>query len=287
VITAARNEESNLPRLAEALAAQTHMPERWVVVDNGSSDRTGGVLRRLAETHPWLEVLTLPGGAPSRGAPIVRALHAALSALAAEPPGFVVNVDADTSFEEDYFARLIDRFSEDPQLGIAGGTCYELERGGWRQRHVTGSTVWGGSRMFRWSCLEDVLPFEERFGWDGIDEVKANARGWRTRTFQDLPFRHHRREGARDGRFRARVEQGRVAHYLGYRVWYLGLRMLRHLPSDPFAVGLLWGYGSSALRGAPRCADESARAYLRSQQSPAQLPLRVRETLARRRRLPV
>ena len=46
------------------------------------------------------------------------------------------------------------------------------------QRHVTGSTVWGASRAFRWACLQEILPFEERVGWDGIDEFKANARGW-------------------------------------------------------------------------------------------------------------
>lgn len=287
VITPVRNEHENLPRLARSLAAQTAPPARWLVVDNGSTDGTVGVARSLAEELDWLRVLTIPPQvSAARGAPIVRSLHAAIDELTREPaPDFVVNVDADISFESDYFQHLLGKFAADPGLGIGSGTCYEYERGAWRQRHVTGSTVWGGSRMFRWACLQEVLPFEERFAWDGIDEIKANARGWRTVTFLDLPFQHHRREGERDGRFGSRVEQGRAAHYLGYRGWYLVLRAFRHLPREPAATGLIWGYASSMLAGQPRCADENARAYLRRQQSPLRLPARARETFARRRRL--
>ncbi len=290
IITPARNEADNLPRLAACLAEQHVRPTTWVIVDNGSTDDTLAVARTLGDEWSWIRPLTIPGEeTPVRGAPIVRALHAALASLDQEhPPSFVVNLDADLSFEPDYFERLLEKFSTDPSLGIASGTCYELERGAWRQRHVTGSTVWGASRMYRWACLQDVLPLEERFAWDGIDEIKANARGWHTQTFLDLAFRHHRPEGHRDGgRFRARAAQGRAAYYMGYRPWYLVLRAMRHVVREPGSVGLIWGYASCALAGEKRCADEQALAYLRRQQSPRQLPRRARETFARRRRLSV
>jgi biofilm PGA synthesis N-glycosyltransferase PgaC len=286
VVTPVRNEADNLPRLARSLEAQTILPSRWLVVDNGSDDGTVAVAEGLAADLPWMTVVRVPdAGDAARGAPIVRSLHAGIERLEDDPPDFFVNLDADISFDPDYFERLLRRFADDPDLGIASGSGYEQDSGVWRQRHLTGDTVWGGSRMFRWSCLQDVLPFEERFAWDGIDQIKANSRGWRTKAFVDLPFRHHRREGERDGRFASRVAQGRAAHYLGYRGWYLGLRALRHMPREPAAVGLVWGYTRAALGGEPRCADERARAYLRRQQSPAQLPLRARETLAKRRRL--
>ena len=288
VITPARNEADNLPRLADCLSQQTHEPTTWIVVDNGSTDETLSVARSLGDRESWIRPLTISGEeAPVRGAPIVRALHAALATLDPEhPPSFAVNLDADLSFEPGYFEQLLGRFAADPLLGIASGTCYEFERGVWRQRHVTGSTVWGASRVYRWACLQDVLPLEERFAWDGIDEIKANARGWHTETQRDIPFRHHRREGQRDsGRFAARAAQGRAAYYMGYRSWYLALRALRHAIREPASVGLVWGYTACALAREERCADEMARAYLRRQQSPSRLPLRARETFARRRRL--
>src|SRR5262249_53971106 len=107
-----------------------------------------------------------------------------------------------------------------------------------------------------------------------------------TRTFVDLPFRHHRPEGHRDGRFAARVQQGRAAHYMGYRAWYLALRSLRNLPRDPGAAGLIWGYTGSAFRREEKCPDLAARKYLRRQQRVGRLPARMRETFARRGHLP-
>ncbi len=109
-------------------------------------------------------------------------------------------MDADIDFEPDYCERLVQRFADDPTLGIASGTCYELEGGDWVRRTKSDSTVWGASRAYRWDCLGDVQALEPRMGWDGIDEVRVQLRGMHTETFVDLPFRHHRPEGGRETR---------------------------------------------------------------------------------------
>ena len=172
-----------------------------------------------------------------------------------------------------------------PSLGIASGSAFELQEGEWRQRHVTGSTVWGASRAFRWPCLQEILPFEERVAWDGIDEFKANARGWRTQTFEDLEFKHHRREGERDGStWQARSNQGHAAYYVGYRPWYLVLRALFNARHEPAALGMIAGYASAVVRREPRSGDADARAYLRRQQSVRSLRLRSLEATGRRDR---
>ena len=283
LVTPARDEAANLPRLGESLAVQTVRPQAWVIVDNGSTDATVEVARALAAEHAWIRVLSLPEtSAPERGAPIVRAFQAGIEALEATPE-IVLNLDADISFGPDYFERLLERFEADPSLGIASGSAYEFRRGAWRQRHVTGSTVWGASRAYRWQCLQDILPLEERMAWDGLDEFKANARGWRTAAFEDLPFRHHRREGERDGSsWRAGLNRGRAAHYLGYRFWYLLLRALWNARREPGALGMVFGYGAAAVAGSPRSADAEARAYLRRQQSWRSLRRRALEASGRR-----
>jgi glycosyltransferase involved in cell wall biosynthesis len=286
VVTPARDEAENLPRLASSLAAQTVRPVAWTIVDNGSTDATLAIAGGLAAAHDWIHVLSLPGtSSADRGAPVVRALQAGIAALEPEPPEILVNVDADISMDPDYFERLLDRFDADSSLGIASGSAFELQRGAWRQRYVTGTTVWGASRAYRWECLKELLPLEERVAWDGIDEFKANARGWRTTAFEDLPFRHHRREGERDGSaWRARANQGQAAHYLGYRPWYLVARAVWHTRREPAALGLIWGYALAALRREPRNADPEARAYLRRQQSPRNFRLRALEAAGRRNR---
>jgi len=283
VVTPARDEADNLPKLAASLATQTVPPAAWNIVDNGSTDGTLEVAHELAAEYPWIRVLALPGTTVAdRGGPVVRALQAGIAALD-EPPEILVNVDADITFEPHYFELLLAKFDDDPSLGIASGSAYELRRGQWEQRFVTGNTVWGATRAYRWGCLQQLLPLEERVAWDGVDEFKANARGWRTSAFEELPFRHHRREGQRDGTaWRARANQGNAAHYLGYRPWYLVLRALWNARREPAALGMIWGFTAAAARRAPRIADPAARAYLRRQQSPRNLRRRALEAAGRR-----
>jgi len=286
VVTPARDEADNLPRLAASLAAQTVLPQAWNIVDNGSSDGTVGVAHQLEAVHDWIHVLTVPGGSVAdRGGPVVRALQAGIAAL--DPaPQVLVNVDADISMEPDYFERLLAKFDADPDLGIASGSAFEQRRGAWEQRFVTGTTVWGASRAYRWECLEELLPLEERVAWDGLDEFKANTRGWRTQAFEELHFRHHRREGERDGAaWRTRLNQGRVTYYLGYRPWYLVLRALWHARREPSALAMPIGYALSAVRRDERSGDEEARAYLRQQQSLRNLRRRALEASGRRSQL--
>jgi glycosyltransferase involved in cell wall biosynthesis len=281
VVTPTRNEAANLPRLAAALAAQERPPRCWTIVDTGSTDETLDVAATLAERHDWIRVRSLDEGARSdRGRPVVRAIETGGADSAhGQPPDVFVNVDADVSFEPGYMSRLLDELAADPQLGIVSGTCLEFTRGEWRPRFNTGSTVWGATRAYRWECFQAVLPLEQRLGWDGIDEIKANSRGWRTMSLRDHFFFHHRPEGVRDGAFRARREQGRTAYYMGYRVWYLLLRSLRHAAHDPGSLAMVWGYAGSALRRAPRSDDAAARSYLQQTQSLRLLPQRARETL--------
>ena len=286
VVTPARDEAENLPRLAASLVAQTVPPALWVVVENGSSDDTHAAARELEREHPWIRALTAPPGPPAaRGAPVVRAFHAALEALDGEVD-LVVKLDADVSVGPGYFARLLAAFEADPLLGMASGTCVEtLDGAPARERHVTGGHVWGAARAYRWACLQDVLPLEERMGWDGIDVIKAATRGWRTETLRDLPFRHHRLEGTRDGsRVRVWRAQGDAAYFMGYRPSYVLLRTLHRASREPAALMILWAWLAAATRRRPRIADELVREHLRRQQSLRRLPARAREALGRRGR---
>lgn len=282
LITPARDEAANLRRLARCVLEQTVRPQAWIVVDNGSADDTPRLVDELSRAHDWIIVASASAGLTAEpGAPVVRAFHAGLEQLA-EPADVVVKLDADVSIDPDYFERLLAAFAADSALGIASGTCYEQRDGTWRATHVTGGHVRGATRAYRWQCLRDVLPLEERVGWDGIDALKANVLGWRTQTIADLRFYHHRALGERDGGSYARwARQGNGARYMGYRLPYLVLRALHHARRNPAALAMLWGYACAALRREPRCSDESVRAYLRRQQSLRNLPRRAREALGK------
>jgi glycosyltransferase involved in cell wall biosynthesis len=275
-VTPARDEAANLACLGASLATQTVAPQAWVVVDNGSRDETRDVVSRLAEQLAWVQLRSAPpADAAKPGAPIVRAFHIGVEAL--EPlPDVVVKLDADVTFEPRFFERLLEQFAERPSLGIAGGVC--LERGAddaWHAVPVAPGHVRGAVRAYRASCLFELLPLEERMGWDTVDEVTAAILGWETATPDGLAFRHHRRLGERDGSATARWRaQGEGAHYVGYRFSYLLLRTLHHARRDPAAFAMALAYVRAALTRQERHPDPRVRAYIRSGQSLRRLALR-------------
>ncbi len=275
VSTPARNEEENLRRLGAALAAQTLPPVAWVVVDDGSTDGTAAVLAELAAEHAWVRPLARDGA--DRDEPLAdgrrraRDLDGFLRGARAldAPVDVVVKVDADISFDPDYFERLTARFAEDDRLGIASGTCYELEEGEWVRRTKAESTVWGATRAYRSDCLADVEALEPCMGWDGLDEIRVQLRGLRTQAFTDLPFRHHRPEGGRELTSLHQGEAlGRASWYMGYRPTYMVLRALYRARREPAALAMLWGYAAAAVRRAPRCPDSRVVSVLRERHVP-------------------
>jgi len=291
LVTPARDEAEHLPRLARAVAAQTVLPDVWVIVDDGSADSTRAVAQRLAVEHPWVRLLHGPPPSPVESGPIAFGRRTGRDSVAFQAgvasldplPDVVMKVDADVTFASDFLETLLTAFGQQASLGIVGGTCLELTGGAWTERHVTGAHVWGAARAYRRACLEDVLPLERRLSWDGIDLVQADLAGWSTRTLRDAPFRHHRTEGARDGA-RARVwfAQGWSAWYMGYRPTYVLARALHRAWRDPAALALLWGYVRSALVRDARHPEPAVREALRQHQRLRSLPLRLREALGRR-----
>lgn len=279
VVTPARNERENLRRLADSLAAQTLPPAEWLIVENGSDDGTPALAEELAAETQWIRWTRIDSsGALVRGGTVTRPFQHGVERLRAGAD-VIVKVDADVSFPPDYFEALLRAFAAEPRLGIASGVCHELAPDGeWRPRFLTGESAWGAARAYRANCLRDVLPLEDSMGWDGIDSLKADLRGWRTQTLPQLEFRHHRKEGERDGsRRRAWEAQGRAAHYMGYRPWYLLARTALRMRAEPAAAWMPVAFAKAWLRREPRCADASVRAHLRSQQRLRVLPVRLRE----------
>ena len=283
-ITPARNEAGNLPRLASCLAAQTVAPSRWILVDNGSSDETPEVAADLATRYSWVEVINVPNETTRPGAPVVRAFNAGLETLDT-PVDVVVKLDADVSFDNDYFEGLLLAFEHEPALGIASGECFELEAGEWRPVFVTGDHVRGATRAYRATCLSDIGPLPEEMGWDGVDELKASILGWHTKSLADRHFFHHRAVGERDGARARWLAEGRCAHYMGYRVSYLVARTIgRAIRDRDLAVfAMPWAFFLAAVRHDERYGDERVRRYLRSQQSLRCLPVRFLESFGLRR----
>ena len=63
LITPARNEEQFIELTLRSVIAQNVRPIRWIIVNDGSTDRTGEIVARYAMEHDWMEYVALPARA--------------------------------------------------------------------------------------------------------------------------------------------------------------------------------------------------------------------------------
>lgn len=258
LITPARNEEAFLERTIESVVSQTIRPLRWVIVSDGSTDRTEAIANAHAARHPWITVVARPPREVRDFAGKVSAFNAGLDVVRELPFDIVGSLDADLSFVPDYFEFLLDKFDRDPQLGLAGcpfsedGATYDYSFSS--QDHVSGAC-----QMFRRECYEQIGGYRPLKG-GGIDVVAvlmARMKGWRTRTFTGRVCIHHRPMGsANDGSpFVANYKLGQRAYRLGFHpVWQL-FRSIYQMTRPPYVSGGLAlgaGYVSAMVSRAER-----------------------------------
>lgn len=269
VITPVKDEAKYIEKTIASMIAQTIKPQEWVIVNDGSSDGTEAIVARWVDEHPWIRLVNRSDrGTRQRGKGVIEAFNVGYAALS-KPFEYIVKLDGDVSFQEDYFESLLNEFDSDPQLGIAGGGVYEQPDGETWILHTTQDHVRGATKVYRRTCFEEIGGLAPSMGWDGIDEWKALSQGWKVISFQEYPLYHYRFTGAATGFVKSFYEQGNGAYRMGYHPLYIIARSLRRMADRPYVIGglaMLSGYVVGFIRQDDKLADKSVVNFIRQTQ---------------------
>jgi glycosyltransferase involved in cell wall biosynthesis len=271
LITPAHNEEPFIEKTLASMVAQTILPELWVIVDDGSTDRTAEIVERYAARCPWIDLVRRPQRIDRSFAGKVCAFNSGLEHARSLEFDVIGNLDADLSFDPEYLEFLIGKFAEDPRLGVAGTPF--TEDGGYdsaRDSFEGENHVAGGCQLFRRRCFEDVGGYipNPLGGIDWIAVTTARMKGWRTRSFPQKRFHHHRTLGtAGKSGVAASFLYGEKDYCLGgspiwqlFRVAYRGTKR----PIDGLA--LLSGYCWAAIKRMERPVSAELMRFHRREQ---------------------
>jgi poly-beta-1,6-N-acetyl-D-glucosamine synthase len=252
LITPARNEAEFIEETLKSVISQTILPLKWVIVSDGSTDKTDEIVRRYAEQHSWIDLMRMPERDERHFAGKAHAFNAGYAIVRPLEYDAVGSLDADISFDSAYFAFLLARLSEDPQLGLVGtpfqegGECYDY-------RFVSTEHVSGACQLFRRQCFEAIGGYKPIRG-GGVDHVAvitARMQGWRTRTFLEMRCNHHRRQGsANNGALKAKFRVGILDYALGGHPFWQIIRSLYQMSKPPVIAGgcmIFAGYFWSAI----------------------------------------
>jgi biofilm PGA synthesis N-glycosyltransferase PgaC len=272
LITPARNEAAFIELTLKSVVAQTVPPRKWVIVNDGSTDGTEGIVRKYATNYPWVELVNMPERRERSFAGKAFAVSTGQATLGDLEYEVIGNLDADVSFEPDYFAFLMERFAENPKLGVAGTAFQEEGNLNYNYEFVGIEHVSGMCQMFRRECFEAIggYPAIKSGGIDLIAVLSARAKGWETRTFLERTFVHHRSQGgALHSGLRERLHMGRKDYLLGnHPVWEI-FRSCYQMLHKPYFVGgllVLAAYFWNALRGVERSIPKELMVLRRSDQ---------------------
>ena len=270
VITPVRDEDKFLPLAIKSMVGQTLRPEQWVIVNDGSKDRTGEIIDEAVQQYPWIRAVHRGDrGYRKWGAGIIEAFYDGFNALTCQDWDFMSKLDGDLSFEPDYFERALEKFRENPRIGIGGGILYHYDDGQVVWEKHPKFHVRGGTKIYRRACWNDIDGLWVGPGSDTVDEVKANMRGWTTMSFTDIHLQHHRFTGASWGRWGGMVKDGKIDYVSGYHPLFLAAKALVRLRRRPYFLGsfaLVSGYVAAYFQRIPRVNDAELIRYLRHQQ---------------------
>lgn len=247
IIIVSYNGSKLLPRTLDALRRQSRLPDEVVVVDNGSTDDTLGMLRR---DHP--EVLPVDAGS---NLGFAAGNNLGVSRAAGE---VLVMLNNDAVPEAGFLAELVRPIEDDPLLGATAATMVfssdrsvvasagiEVFRNGLALDRGLGKPVGdfpraapafgasAGAAAYRRAAWEDAGGLPERF-WMYLEDVdlawRLRLRGWETLHVPAAVAVHDYSASAGEGSALKRKLLARNRAWTIVRCWPAA-SLMRHIPS--------------------------------------------------------
>ena len=271
IISPCRDEAEFVQHTIDSIAAQTVLPAKWVVVDDGSRDETPAILARATARLPFLQVVRREDrGHRAVGPGVIDAFYHGLSQVDLADYDYVCKLDCDLEFGPRYFARTLEHFEADPWLGSFSGKLYFREANGRLVPERTGDeNSVGAAKFYRVACFQEIGGFVREVCWDGIDGHMSRVKGWvaHSRDEPELRIVELRQMGSsHHGLWTGRKRWGRGKYFMGSAPYYMAAVSLYRLFEKPYLVsglGILAGYIQAGFERAPRMQDREYLASLR------------------------
>ena len=273
LVTAAKNEETFITNTLESVISQNFLPLKWVIVSDGSVDRTNDLVEQYAQRYGFIDLIKLRHQSKRNFGSKVLAIREGVRRLSVLEYEYIGNLDADISFQSNYFQKIFEYFEANPSLGITGGLTYEKR---WEKWYKRGSDIaWsvsGAVQMFRRQCYLDIGGYTplSMGGVDTVAEVMARLKGWEVRTIPYLQVYHHRPMGSEHGTLLGTMFRlGMQEYSYGSHIIFEILKSFYRIFERPPIIGSLvrfMGYISCVIRRKPYCINRDVVSFVRKEQ---------------------
>jgi glycosyltransferase involved in cell wall biosynthesis len=273
-ISPCRNEAKYLYESIPSVLEQTLLPAKWVIVDDGSSDKTPAILEEFKAQNPLISVIHKSDrGARHVGGGVVETFCLGLNSVNWREYDYICKLDLDLKLPKKYFEILIGRMDATPRLGTCSGKAYFYNS----KRKLTSEKCGdemsqGMTKLYRTKCFEEIGGFVPQVMWDGIDCHRCRMLGWIAASWDepDLNFIHLRPMGSSEkGILTGRMRHGYGQYFMGTGLLYMMISSLYRMARPPYILGglaILAGYLKALFQQKPRYEDPEFRQFLKTYQ---------------------
>ena len=270
LITPARNEEAFIEKTILSVISQTTLPIKWIIVSDGSTDRTDSIVSEYVSQYPFIQLIRLDSDPNRNFSSKIKAFNAGYANLKSLQYDLIGNLDADVSFEPRYYEIMLEIFQDNPRLGLAGGEISEFYDG---KEHAYNSSAWhisGAIQLFRRKAFEDIGGYQaiEKGCVDAIACIMIPMYGWQVEKYPENKVMHYRRQGSAKGVLYTSFHYGVLEHSLGYHPLYAVLKCIKRLKDKPYIIGSithLSGYIVAGIKNEPYIVPDEVKQYVRKQ----------------------
>jgi glycosyltransferase involved in cell wall biosynthesis len=252
---------------------QSILPAKWIIVDDGSTDRTPEILAEYQERYSYIEVMTLRDrGQRSVGPGVIEAFYAGYQTINPDDYDYLCKLDLDLRLPPRYFEILMAKMRANPRIATCSGKAYVVHNGHLINETHGDDTSLGMTKFYRVSCFKAIGGFVREVMWDGIDCHRCRMNGWIACSWDDpdLRFVHLRPMGSsQKSIYIGRMRHGYGQYFMGTGFLYIAASTIYRLNTKPYVLGslaMLWGWVRSALQCRPRYEDIAFRKFLRRYQ---------------------
>ena len=261
------NEQAYIATCLDSFVAQSLQPTRLILVDDASTDSSPAIAQQYANQYDFIRYYRHESS-PSRipGAKPIIAFNKGLEH--ASSYDFIGKFDADVVLPENYFERIIAEFEQNPNLGMASGHLYiEHPFGNWVFESVADKAhIRGPIKCYRKACFDAIGGLIPALGWDSVDTLLAESKGYEVKTYSELQVKHLRPTSSG---YKGKIyykNRGASYYRLGYDLFISILSAIKLAIKKKSLIVLfyqLYGYLSAVVKRNRLVDNESAQAICR------------------------
>jgi glycosyltransferase involved in cell wall biosynthesis len=268
IIIAAKNEENFLPQVLESILNQELKPVKCLVINDNSNDNTAVIIDSYVKKDPLFLNYDLKGDSKKYilGSHIVDIFNKGIQILEEMQMNFdwIVKMDADIEFDKNMFSQIAAHAIQE-KYGILSPSPFHYHKGKKMELLSPQWHTFGDCKIYNKECLQDIGGLKYGYGWDCADNIMAMEKGWKTKVFRDISYKHNRLIG-KYSKKEARIRQGIGAYKLGYHILYLKLKGIHDFVVRPFLIGSFYywyGFLKALFTCEPQILNKNQKKLLR------------------------